>query len=140
MPSMPTRPLLFGTFLTSQSMVSYASVASSIAFGSLSFVRGGRIITNSPSRLVSAADVLEDEDVAVVEQLGVDAFDRRERAVDAVRRAHHQDRQRPARLRVGVKIRVWSFTPSRIGIMTMRESKPNRHEALGTVRPATTPR
>ena len=33
-PHMPTRPLLFGTFLTSQSIVSQASVASSTALGS----------------------------------------------------------------------------------------------------------
>ncbi len=34
MPSMPTRPLLRGTFFSSQSIVSYVSVPSSIAFGS----------------------------------------------------------------------------------------------------------
>ena len=30
---MPTLPLLFGTFFTSQSIVSYASVVSLVAFG-----------------------------------------------------------------------------------------------------------
>ena len=47
---MPTRPLLSCTFLINQSIVSYASVPSSMAFGSLVF-RGARIITNVPSDL-----------------------------------------------------------------------------------------
>ena len=41
---MPTLPLLSGVFLTSQSMVSQASVVSSVAVG-LSRPRGGRVIT-----------------------------------------------------------------------------------------------
>ena len=45
MPSMPARPLFWGTFLSSQSMVSCVSVPSSIALGS-SLSRGMRDMTN----------------------------------------------------------------------------------------------
>ena len=50
-PVMPTRPLLLGTCVSNQSMLSYASVLSSIAFGSARLARGGRCITNCPSDL-----------------------------------------------------------------------------------------
>ena len=48
MPHTPTRPLLSGTFFTSQSIVSHASVDSSVSLGPLSG-RYGRMSTNSPS-------------------------------------------------------------------------------------------
>ena len=97
-------------------MVSFVSDASSIAFGSFGS-RGGRDMTNVPFRLVPAADVLEDEDVAVVGQvLEVAAEVPLGPAIDAVGRADEDDRQRPFRL-LGDVDSVWSFTPSRIGTM-----------------------
>src|SRR5256714_11153736 len=49
-PYMPTLPLLLATFFTSQSMLSYASVVSSVDFG-LDKSRGGAKILNVPSDL-----------------------------------------------------------------------------------------
>ena len=45
---MPTRPLLPGTFFTSQSIVSHASVLSSVSFVPLAGLNG-RMCTNVPS-------------------------------------------------------------------------------------------
>ena len=48
MPHMPTRPLLQGTFFTSQSMVSQVSVLSSVSFDAF-FGLCGRTSAHSPS-------------------------------------------------------------------------------------------
>ena len=68
MPSIPTRPLLCGTFLSSQSIVSYVSVLSSIAFG-LRLVAHRAQHHELPFRREPPPDVLEDEDVAVAHQV-----------------------------------------------------------------------
>jgi len=57
--------VLFGTFFTSQSIVSYASVLSSIPGGP---ARGGRFMSNRP-RAEANADVAEDDDVTVQAEL-----------------------------------------------------------------------
>jgi hypothetical protein len=49
MPHCPARPLLFGTFFTSQSIVSYVSVLSSVSAGLRGAGAIGRMTTNSPS-------------------------------------------------------------------------------------------
>ena len=48
MPNMPTLPLLFGVFLTNQSMVSQASELSSVSLGPLLGLKG-RMWTKVPS-------------------------------------------------------------------------------------------
>ncbi len=94
MPSMPTRPLWFGTFLSSQSMVSLVSVPSSIALASLGS-RGGRDHHELPFRLVPAANVLKHEDVALIGQVFEVFLERfRPARLDAVRRPHHDEGQR----------------------------------------------
>ena len=68
MPSMPTRPLLSGHVLEQpvDGVVGVGAFVDGLgSFGS----RGGRCITNLPFGLEAAADVLEDEDVALVGQL-----------------------------------------------------------------------
>ncbi len=52
MPYCPTRPLLFGTCFTSQSIVSYVSVLSSMAVAPDFVARCGRMLTNSPSDII----------------------------------------------------------------------------------------
>ena len=47
-PNTPTRPLLFGTFLISQSTVSYVSVLSSVPLASAGSC-SGRFMKNCPS-------------------------------------------------------------------------------------------
>ena len=92
-PSMPTRPLLFGTFFSSQSIVSYASVLSSIAERSLSIARRA-LHDERAFRLEAAADVLEDEDVAVLIQEFIAARGGALVSRHAVRSAHEEEGQR----------------------------------------------
>ena len=81
-------------------------------------------MTNSPFRLEFPADVLEDEDVAVVGQF----LEARLRATLPGRRCRRAFARtgsaalpcRPS----GEKISVCSFTPSRIGIMCSADLKP----------------
>src|SRR3954454_1754959 len=91
MPSMPTRPLFPSTFWSIHSIVSYASVPSSIPLASLR-ARGGRCITNCPSEL-KRPNILEGEDVAIAKEMLVGGHEGAFRGPRAIRRPLEEDGQ-----------------------------------------------
>ena len=74
MPHWPTRPLLFGTFFTSQSIVSQVSV---LSFGFERSLDDRHVMNELALRLELPARVLVDEDVALFGELVVRAERRR---------------------------------------------------------------
>ena len=92
----PAFPLLAGTFFTSQSMVSYVSVLSSVSRGPSKWVLCDRNVDELAFREIASANVLVDEDEAFLLE-GFRLAQHRTVVVDAVgrdrvRRALHQER------------------------------------------------
>ncbi len=117
---MPTLPLLFGTFFTSHSMLSYASVVSLVAFG-FSKDRPSDDSSKAPSKSESSAQILDHEDVAVSIQI----LERRPAGEVGILTGTPSGVRRtrigsgPVAC-VGVAMTVSSFTPSRTGTITFR--------------------